>query len=107
MISRWGWLVLLASGYYIDLNQSAAEHYLLDPLGDSAATLRSDQKARVLGGEATMWTDDCLRRKHGQPDMAAYRCHRRALMGSPTDGVCHDNFAPFRSHLHFASYMKM
>src|SRR5467141_3302012 len=42
---------------YIDLNQSAAEHYLVDPLGDSAATLTSDQKARVLGGEATMWTD--------------------------------------------------
>jgi hexosaminidase len=57
MISRWGWLVLLASGYYIDLNHSAAEHYLVDPLGDSAATLTSDQKARVLGGEATMWTD--------------------------------------------------
>ena len=39
------------------MNQSAAEHYLVDPLGDSAATLTSDQKARVLGGEATMWTD--------------------------------------------------
>jgi len=48
---------VLSSGYYIDLNQSAAEHYLVDPLGDSAATLTSDQKARVLGGEATMWTD--------------------------------------------------
>ena len=48
---------VLSSGYYIDLNQSAAEHYLVDPLGDVAATLTPDQRARVLGGEATMWTD--------------------------------------------------
>jgi hexosaminidase len=49
---------VLSSGYYIDLNQSAAEHYLVDPLGDpTTATLTPEQKARVLGGEATMWTD--------------------------------------------------
>lgn len=49
---------VLSTGYYIDLNQSAAEHYLVDPLSDpSAATLTPEQKARVLGGEATMWTD--------------------------------------------------
>lgn len=49
---------VLSSGYYIDLNQSAAEHYLVDPLGDpSAASLTPDERARVLGGEATMWTD--------------------------------------------------
>ena len=55
--ARNGYRGVLSSGYYIDLNQSAAEHYLVDPLGDSAATLTSDQKALVLGGEATMWTD--------------------------------------------------
>ena len=49
---------VLSSGYYIDLNQSAAEHYAVDPLGDpSAASLTAEEKARVLGGEATMWTD--------------------------------------------------
>lgn len=49
---------VLSSGYYIDLNQSAAEHYLVDPLGDdTAANLTPDEKARILGGEATMWTD--------------------------------------------------
>ncbi|WP_263368738.1 beta-N-acetylhexosaminidase [Edaphobacter bradus] len=48
---------ILSSGYYIDLNQSAAEHYLVDPLGDNSLTLTPDEKARVLGGEATMWTD--------------------------------------------------
>jgi hexosaminidase len=49
---------VLSYGYYIDLNQSAAEHYLVDPLGDpSAAKLTPEEKARILGGEATMWTD--------------------------------------------------
>lgn len=49
---------VLSSGYYIDLNQSAAEHYAVDPLGDpTAATLTPEQRARILGGEATMWTD--------------------------------------------------
>lgn len=49
---------VLSWGYYIDLNQSAAEHYAVDPLGDpDAASLTPEEKARVLGGEATMWTD--------------------------------------------------
>lgn len=55
--ARRGYRGVLSSGYYIDLNQSAAEHYQVDPLGAAAASLTSDQKARVLGGEATMWTD--------------------------------------------------
>jgi hexosaminidase len=55
--ARRGYRGVLSFGYYIDLNQSAAEHYLVDPLGDGAATLTPDQRARVLGGEATMWTD--------------------------------------------------
>jgi hexosaminidase len=48
---------VLSSGYYLDLNQSAAEHYLVDPLGDAAASLTTEQKSRILGGEAAMWTD--------------------------------------------------
>ena len=55
--ARNGYRGILSSGYYIDLNQSAAEHYLVDPLGANAASLTPEQKARVLGGEATMWTD--------------------------------------------------
>ena len=55
--ARRGYRGVLSSGYYIDLNQSAAEHYLVEPLSAGAATLTSDQKARILGGEATMWTD--------------------------------------------------
>jgi hexosaminidase len=48
---------VLSSGYYLDLNQSASEHYQVDPLGDTSAALTPEQKNRVLGGEATMWTD--------------------------------------------------
>jgi hexosaminidase len=55
--ARNGYGGVLSSGYYIDLNQSAKEHYLVDPLGDNAATLTPEQKKLVLGGEATMWTD--------------------------------------------------
>ena len=55
--ARGGYRGVLSWGYYIDLNQSAAEHYLVDPLGADAATLTPEQKSRILGGEATMWTD--------------------------------------------------
>lgn len=48
---------VLSNGYYIDLNQSAAEHYLIDPFGDSTTDISPEQQARILGGEATMWTD--------------------------------------------------
>jgi hexosaminidase len=55
--ARRGYRGVLSFGYYIDLNQSAAEHYLVDPLGGSAATLTPGEKTRILGGEPTMWTD--------------------------------------------------
>jgi hexosaminidase len=55
--ARSGYRGVLSAGYYMDLNQSASEHYLVDPLGGAAATLTPDQKARLLGGEAAMWTD--------------------------------------------------
>jgi hexosaminidase len=55
--ARQGNRALLSTGYYIDLNQPAAEHYLVDPLGGDAAKLNAEQKARILGGEATMWTE--------------------------------------------------
>jgi hexosaminidase len=55
--ARQGNRVLLSNGYYIDLNQPAAQHYLVDPLGGDGASLNAEQKARVLGGEATMWSE--------------------------------------------------
>lgn len=48
---------LLSTGYYIDLNQSAAQHYLADPLSGDAASLTPEEKKRILGGEATMWSE--------------------------------------------------
>lgn len=55
--ARQGNKVLLSNGYYIDLNQSAAYHYSVDPLGADAASLTPEQKSLVLGGEATMWSE--------------------------------------------------
>jgi hexosaminidase len=48
---------LLSTGYYIDLNQPASQHYLVDPLSGDAASLTPEQRARILGGEATMWSE--------------------------------------------------
>ena len=48
---------LLSNGYYIDLNQTAAYHYSSDPLAGDAAKLTGEEKARILGGEATMWSE--------------------------------------------------
>lgn len=57
MAARQGNRTLLSTGYYIDLNQSAAQHYLVDPMGGDAASLTPEQQARILGGEATMWSE--------------------------------------------------
>jgi hexosaminidase len=54
---RGGNRALLSAGYYIDLNQSAAEHYAADPEGEGPSTLSSEERKRILGGEATMWSE--------------------------------------------------
>ena len=64
--ARRGYRGLLSSGYYIDLNQPASEHYLADPMnaaggtttnGATAKPLTPEQERNILGGEATMWTE--------------------------------------------------
>jgi len=52
-----GYRGLLSNGYYIDLNQPAEEHYLVDPIGDIGDKLTAEQKGSILGGEATMWSE--------------------------------------------------
>ncbi|RED23367.1 hexosaminidase [Flavobacterium cutihirudinis] len=51
-----GYKTVLSNGYYIDLMYSVTDHYLNDPM-PKGANLTADEKARILGGEATMWTE--------------------------------------------------
>ena len=52
-----GYRGLLSNGYYIDLNQPASEHYLVDPLEGIADKVTAEQAASILGGEATIWSE--------------------------------------------------
>ena len=51
-----GYKTVMSNGYYIDLMYPVASHYLNDPM-PKGANLSTEEKARVLGGEATMWTE--------------------------------------------------
>ena len=53
---RKGYQAILSNGYYIDLIQPADFHYLNDPLPKDIH-LTHDEEKRVLGGEATMWSE--------------------------------------------------
>lgn len=52
-----GYRGLLSYGYYLDHLESAGKYYSVDPLGGPAANLPADAAARILGGEACMWTE--------------------------------------------------
>jgi hexosaminidase len=51
-----GYNGILSSGYYLNLKSTAAAHYAVDPL-PAASSLNPEQQARILGGEACMWTE--------------------------------------------------
>ncbi|HXX99686.1 MAG TPA: family 20 glycosylhydrolase [Candidatus Limnocylindrales bacterium] len=55
--AKQGYRGILSNGYYIDLGWSAARHYANDPLGGAAENLTDEEKARILGGESTMWSE--------------------------------------------------
>ncbi len=74
LAAQHGFAGILSAGYYLDLHFSAAEHYAADPLPEGRAatplaaendgaersprpTLTIEQAARVLGGEAPMWSE--------------------------------------------------
>jgi hexosaminidase len=54
--ARQGFSGLLSAGYYLDYIHTAAQHYLVDPIASDAG-LSPTQAARVLGGEACMWSE--------------------------------------------------
>ncbi|HEU4596079.1 MAG TPA: family 20 glycosylhydrolase [Pyrinomonadaceae bacterium] len=54
--ARKGYEGVLSNGYYIDLIFPTSQHYLNDPL-PAGSTLTPAEAARVLGGEATMWSE--------------------------------------------------
>ena len=54
--ARKGYQGILSNGYYIDLCHPAADHYLNDPI-PAGSPLDESQKALILGGEATMWSE--------------------------------------------------
>ena len=51
-----GYKTVLSNGYYIDLMLGVKNHYLNDPMPKNI-TLTAEEKARILGGEATMWSE--------------------------------------------------
>ncbi len=54
--ARRGYNGVLSNGYYIDLMYPASDHYVVDPI-PADSTLTSEEKKRILGGEATMWSE--------------------------------------------------
>jgi len=55
--AKQGYSGLLSFGYYIDLMWPASRHYAVDPMSGAAASLNAEEKSRILGGEACMWTE--------------------------------------------------
>ncbi len=56
-VARAGYRGVLSFGYYLDHLQPASFHYGVDPLDGAAQDLSREQKARILGGEACMWSE--------------------------------------------------
>jgi len=51
-----GYRGLLSFGYYVDLMWPASRHYAIDPMS-GATNLSPEEKQRILGGEACMWSE--------------------------------------------------
>jgi hexosaminidase len=55
--AKQGYSGLLSFGYYLDLMWPASRHYAVDPMSGAAASLNAEEKSRIIGGEACMWTE--------------------------------------------------
>jgi hexosaminidase len=51
-----GYKTVLSNGYYIDLVFGVEDHYTVDPMPNNV-TFTEEEKARILGGEAAMWSE--------------------------------------------------
>jgi hexosaminidase len=51
-----GYQGVLSAGYYIDLIFPTSDHYVVDPI-PANSKLTAEEESRVLGGEATMWSE--------------------------------------------------
>jgi hexosaminidase len=54
--AKQGYSGILSAGYYLDHIDSTADHYRVDPL-PADSNLTPEQAARILGGEACMWSE--------------------------------------------------
>jgi hexosaminidase len=54
--AKQGYAGVLSNGFYIDLMLPASQHYATDPIPADTA-LTSEEQKRILGGEATMWSE--------------------------------------------------
>jgi hexosaminidase len=54
--AKQGYQSVLSNGYYIDLMFPASQHYAVDPI-PADTTLTAEEQKRILGGEATMWSE--------------------------------------------------
>ncbi|MGA3047796.1 MAG: family 20 glycosylhydrolase [Terracidiphilus sp.] len=55
--ARMGYKTVLSAGYYLDLMYPASMHYSVDPMMGEGASLTTEERARILGGEAAQWTE--------------------------------------------------
>ena len=55
--ARSGHKAILSWGYYLDLNEPASRHYVVDPLSKPVDALSEQQQQLILGGETAMWTE--------------------------------------------------
>ncbi|MFZ0617910.1 MAG: family 20 glycosylhydrolase [Candidatus Acidiferrales bacterium] len=55
--ARQGYRGILSNGFYLDLMWPASQHYAVDPMSGAAATLSPEESARILGGEACLWSE--------------------------------------------------
>jgi hexosaminidase len=54
--AKQGFQGVLSNGYYIDLMFPASDHYKTEPI-PADTTLTAEEQKRILGGEATMWSE--------------------------------------------------